>query len=298
MSPDESALQNDGQGNEASDNDPAALAEPGSSDDPSATVESPPPIDAKSVLKIGLASPVFGWIFLVGLSNLISGSPDLAIYIVFTTGGAIGLVACYAAWKTGGFANIGNLRVATLVSDVSMRFMRTVYNIGGGVMGLGFTLAVFSLFPIIEGAPRSEVQVLFAEIAIGAIVGGFVIQLVTGRAKITRAGRILALKDSLKDNLDSAFTGLAQAQSTLGALRREVEAESRKLDEDLVENAQWELSIRGTDENGRKRYRESVRRTNRKALIATWAGVFVGVGLTELSSAFGFGDLLKSIFHP
>ncbi len=293
MSSDTPGLQGNGPGDEAKVQGGDALAGQGTPASPPISIEPPAHIDPKSVLKIGLASPVLAWIFIVGLAGLLSSSPDVSTSIGFTAVGAIGLAACYAAWKTGGFSNIRKLRFATVVSDVTMRVMRFIYGLGGVVMSLGAVLALVCLISIIQGTA----QVLIAEVALGGLVGGFLIQLVAGKAEITRTGRILALKESFKNNLDSAFKGLAEAQSTLEAIKREVELDSHRLDEDLVENAQYKLSIRGTDENGRRRYSESVRRTYRRSLLATWAGVVVGVVLTELSTALGFGEILKSIFH-
>ena len=59
---------------DAGDMTTALPAETSSAAAPIPVEPTPPPIDARSVLKIGLASPVFGWIFLVGLSNLLAGS--------------------------------------------------------------------------------------------------------------------------------------------------------------------------------------------------------------------------------
>lgn len=292
MAPDTPDLPGSGVGSSNKGDPRDALPAESTAPDTSTLADTPPPpVDAKSVLKIGLAAPVFALVFMAGVAGLISSAPDVAISIVLTAVGAVGIAACIAAWKTGGFSNLRTLRFATVASDVGMRVMRFLYDLGGVVMGIGGVVALICLLGILQEQP----QVITARIALGAIAVGFLIQLLTGKARITQTGRILALKDSFKTNLDSAFTGLAQAQSTLEQIKQAVEADTRRLDDDLAENAQWELSIRGTDEDGQKRYRESVKRTNRKTIVATWAGVAAGVVLTELFSALGVGEMLKSI---
>lgn len=263
------------------------------------------PVDAPTVslpepsaaLKIGIFGVLSAILLLIGVSGFSTPNADIAYPIIFTIAGVSGLVACYAAWRAGGFENIRRLRTAKIVSSTFSRIMLWVHSFGSVVAGISVFFAFLTAMAAVVGQP--DLAATWAQIALYGIAGGLVITSLTKGRDSTLAGRMTSLQESLKSGqsaTDLAFGRLAEAQSTLESVQKDIEHRSRALEQKMSENAKL-AEIMGVEPEKVRALIAASWKTNMWLSVVSIVMTFVGFAMGLIAPALGWDTFVKNFLH-